>query len=139
MDDELRAIRARLIEARKRAGYTQQAAAEAIGLSRASSLSDLETGRSEIGLRHLINLCALYGIPAISLFSPAEERVNMALTDEQVKTLAVASSRLIKDYPALLLEVRENWARQVSAVCDEVLALRNERDQLRRALQRDAP
>jgi transcriptional regulator with XRE-family HTH domain len=66
-------VRTRLLEARKKAGYTQQQAAEAIGLSRASSLSDLETGRNEISLRHLLSLCALYGVAASSLFSQAEE------------------------------------------------------------------
>jgi len=58
----MRPILARLIEARKQAGLTQTDAALGIGLSRASSLSDLETGRAEIKVRQLIALCGLYHV-----------------------------------------------------------------------------
>lgn len=62
MNESMKPILARLIAARKAAGLTQQEAAEAIGLTRASSLSDLETGRAEIKLRQVLALCGLYDV-----------------------------------------------------------------------------
>lgn len=55
-------VLSRLIEARKMAGFNQTEAALVIGLTRASSLSDLETGRNEIKVSQLLALCYLYDV-----------------------------------------------------------------------------
>lgn len=60
--ENLKPILARLVAARKAAELTQQEAAEAIGLTRASSLSDLETGRNEMKVSQLLALCELYRV-----------------------------------------------------------------------------
>lgn len=58
----IKPVLARLVLARQRAGINQATAALAAGLSRASSLSDLERGRSEIKVRQLIALCGFYNV-----------------------------------------------------------------------------
>lgn len=71
--ENLKPILARLIAARKAAGLTQQEAAEAIGLTRASSLSDLETGRNEMKVSQLLALCELYHVSPARIMGADED------------------------------------------------------------------
>lgn len=88
MNESMKPILARLIAARKAAGLTQQEAAEAIGLTRASSLSDLETGRNEMKVSQLLALCELYGVsPARIMGSMLKENMAERLKPEYLQAL----------------------------------------------------
>jgi transcriptional regulator with XRE-family HTH domain len=55
-------IRERLVTARKRAGLSQTQVARMLGLSTASSFSDIESGRNPLTMDRFLRLCEIYDI-----------------------------------------------------------------------------
>ncbi len=56
------AILKRLIEARKAAGLSQTQVAKMVGLSIASSFSDIESGKNTLSVERLIELVGIYDV-----------------------------------------------------------------------------
>ena len=59
---EYESVIKRLIEARKVSGLSQTQVARMVGLSIASSFSDIETGKNPLSVQRLIDLCEIYGV-----------------------------------------------------------------------------
>jgi len=67
--DHLRAIRLRLIQARELKGYSQGAAAQALGIAR-PTLSWIESGDQSLRVTDLLALCDLYGVKPSQILRP---------------------------------------------------------------------
>lgn len=65
IEDQIVGIKSRMVLARERAGLTQTQAAQLVGMSNASSLSQHERMRSIPTLRLFLRLCAVYGVSPV--------------------------------------------------------------------------
>ena len=116
MDDAfLKAMGARLRDARKTNGFTQKAVSEFIGIKR-SSLSDYENGKRCIGVGTLDKLTEIYGF-SMDYFvkGPADEikagsRTTLPtckLSTYQDQKALMWARRLLHSFKAMLQSVKE--------------------------------
>ena len=87
----------KIIYCRKKAGYSQEALAEKLSVSR-QAVSKWETGESMPELNKLAALAALFGVTADWLISEEEPEVSM----QNVKSTSATSSNWVESVPGVL-------------------------------------
>lgn len=66
-DEALKTLGRRIAELRREKGLTQEALAEAMGVSR-NHIADIELGVRNTGVWSLLLICKALGLPAVALF-----------------------------------------------------------------------
>lgn len=99
-----------LAERRTGAGMSQEAFANAVGLSR-TSITNIESGRQPVSLHTLYSMADILGIEVVDLLPPAPRNTSaLALTGEPEKKLTAQE----REQLVTLSAKESSWFRKIS-------------------------